>query len=115
LIIGTLLVMSLVLVATTVFPNINVGILCIVLGGALLLSLAVGIGFLGLRRRALPVGQDRAAASRDHRESWRMPPLALLGRPSWSRGRLVGMWALRGYLVIAVLLLFVKAVQLGRA
>ncbi len=42
-----------------------------------------------------------------------MPPLALLGRPEWSRGRLVAMWALRVYLVIAVVLLLVKAVQLG--
>jgi hypothetical protein len=42
-----------------------------------------------------------------------MPPLALLGRPPWSRGRIVTMWGLRVYLVIAVVLLLVKAVQLG--
>ena len=34
-----------------------------------------------------------------------MPPLNLLNRPKWSRGRVLGMWALRGYLVIAVVLL----------
>jgi hypothetical protein len=42
-----------------------------------------------------------------------MPALNLLDRPQWSRGRLVGMYALRGYLVLAVLLLLVKAIQLG--
>jgi hypothetical protein len=42
-----------------------------------------------------------------------MPPLSLLQRPVWSRGRLVGMYALRAYLVIAVLMQFVKAVELG--
>jgi len=47
------------------------------------------------------------------RADWRMPPLALLQRPAWSRGRLVGMWALRIYLVLAVLLLLVKAIELA--
>ena len=42
-----------------------------------------------------------------------MPPLNLLNRPKWSRGRVLGMWALRGYLVVAVVLLLVKAIQLG--
>jgi hypothetical protein len=42
-----------------------------------------------------------------------MPPLGLLNRPKWSRGRLLGMYALRGYLVVAVLLLLVKAIELG--
>jgi hypothetical protein len=112
LIIGVLLVMSLVLVATTVFPKVNVSALCLVLGGALLCALVLGIVLAALRRRALPAAQ-KAAVPREHRESWRMPSLALLGRPTWSRGRLVGMWALRGYLVVAVVLLIVKAVQLG--
>jgi hypothetical protein len=42
-----------------------------------------------------------------------MPPLNLLDRPKWSRGRLIGMYLLRGYLVVAVLMLLVKAIELG--
>ena len=42
-----------------------------------------------------------------------MPPLNLLSRPKWSRGRLLGMWALRAYLIVAVVLLLVKAIELG--
>jgi len=42
-----------------------------------------------------------------------MPPLALLARPQWSTGRKVAMLTLRGYLVVSVVLLIVKAVQLG--
>ena len=42
-----------------------------------------------------------------------MPPLALLGRPEWSRGRTLAMRALSVYLAVAVVLLLVKAVQLG--
>ena len=42
-----------------------------------------------------------------------MPPLTLLGRPKWSTGRKVAMLTLRGYLVVSVILLIVKAIQLG--
>ena len=42
-----------------------------------------------------------------------MPPLAFLSRPQWSTGRKVAMLTLRGYLVISIILLVVKAVQLG--
>ena len=42
-----------------------------------------------------------------------MPSLALLKRPTWSRGRLIGMYPLRGYLVLAVIMLLVKAIELG--
>ena len=47
------------------------------------------------------------------RATWRMPALNLLQRPTWSRGRLLAMYLLRGYLVVAVLMLLVKAVELG--
>ena len=42
-----------------------------------------------------------------------MPALELLERPTWSRARTIGMYALRGYLVIAVLMLIVKAIEVG--
>jgi NRAMP (natural resistance-associated macrophage protein)-like metal ion transporter len=110
LIIGVLLVMSLVLVATTALPHIDVTILAMVLGGVLVVALAVG-GAVMTRR---PAGAAAApAVPRAHRETWRMPPLALLGRPEWSRVRVLTMRALSGYLVVAVALLLVKAVELG--
>ena len=40
-------------------------------------------------------------------------PAELLERPAWSRARTIGMYTLRGYLVIAVLMLIVKAVEVG--
>jgi hypothetical protein len=48
-----------------------------------------------------------------NRATWRMPALNLLKRPTWSRGRLIAMYVLRGYLVVAVLMLLVKAIELG--
>ena len=108
-ILGVLLMLSGVLVATTLFPSIDVGRLVVGLGAVLLLVLAaMSVGALHGRRRV--VSRPRP---RPNRETWRMPPLTLLGRPAWSRGRLVGMWALRGYLIVAVLLLVVRAVQIA--
>jgi len=113
LIIGILLVMSLILIVTTVFPHVDVARLSVVLGGLLLGALATGGGATALARSRRPPPVSPVA--RGHRDSWRMPPLALLGRPPWSSVRVWTMRALSGYLVLAVLLLIVKAVQLGGA
>jgi Mn2+/Fe2+ NRAMP family transporter len=108
-ILGVLLMLSAILVATTLFPSIDIGLLVVGLGAVLLLVLvAMGLGALLGRHPAVQGAQPRV-----NRETWRMPPLAVLGRPVWSRGRLVGMWALRGYLIVAVLLLIVRAVQIS--
>jgi hypothetical protein len=53
------------------------------------------------------------SASTIPKKQWTMPPLALLARPQWSTGRKTAMLVLRGYLVVSVALLIVKAVQLG--
>jgi hypothetical protein len=51
--------------------------------------------------------------SRAQRQSWRMPQLALLKPVTWSPATRLTMALLWGYLAISVLLLIVKAVQLG--
>jgi NRAMP (natural resistance-associated macrophage protein)-like metal ion transporter len=115
-IVSILLVLSLILMTTTVFSHIDVKALAIVLGVTLLVVYAVVATVLILRRRSrIASGLDSVepVMSRARRENWRMPQLSLLERPKWSRGRLIGMYALRTYLVLAVLLLLVKAVQLG--
>ena len=110
IIVSVLLAMSFVLMITTLFTTINVNDLALVLGGILLVFYAIA-GVLMLRHRgARPL---TAVMSREQRANWRMPPLNLLSRPKWSRGRVLGMWALRGYLVVAVVLLLVKAIELG--
>jgi Mn2+/Fe2+ NRAMP family transporter len=111
-IIGVLVVLSLVLMATTLFPAINVPQLIGYLGIALTVVLLAGGAYTWARRRTRPAAA-LTAAPEVPRESWTMPPLALLARPEWSPGRRVGMFILSGYLVIAVILLVVKAIQLG--
>ncbi len=109
-IVSVLLVLSIVLVITTLFPGVAVGQLAIVLFAALALVLGGSGVWLLLHRGAVP---PRPAWTEEERRSWTMPPLALLDRPVWSVGRRVAMFSLSGYLVIAVLLLVVKAIQLA--
>ena len=110
IIVSVLLMMSLILMATTLFSSVDVTDLALILGGVLIVSYVV-IGIVLVRaHRGRPV---EPPVSKEVRANWRMPPLNLLSRPKWSRGRLAGMWALRGYLVLAVILLLVKAIQLG--
>jgi hypothetical protein len=103
--------LSLILMASTMFPAINVARLFTYMSIGLAAALAVG-GIYVLRTRpgaAVEVEQ----VAKDKRSSWTMPPLALLERPAWSPGRKAAMLMLRGYLVVAVLLLVIKTVQLG--
>jgi NRAMP (natural resistance-associated macrophage protein)-like metal ion transporter len=109
-IVGVLLMLSLILVISTIFPAIDITVLLLVLSVILFLALAAGGLWVWQERRT---SGPRPVVDRRDRERWRMPPLALLNRPTWSPARTVAMYALRGYLVIAVLLLIVKAGQLA--
>jgi hypothetical protein len=109
-VVSVLLVLSLVLMTTTVFPGIDVVVLFEVLAAALVVSLVVGGLFYARILRARPPVTVVAGPRRD---TWRMPPLALLERPEWSPGRKRAMLVLRLYLVASVVLLLVKAIQLG--
>jgi Mn2+/Fe2+ NRAMP family transporter len=109
-IVSVLLMLSLILMTTTLFTQVNVTDLALALGAVLLVSyIAVGAYLLRARHTRPPA----EPVSKERRANWRMPPLNLLSRPQWSRGRVVGMYALRGYLVVAVILLLVKAIELG--
>jgi hypothetical protein len=71
-----------------------------------------GLAVLRSRRRADAVAPVETGPSIPKAE-WTMPPLAFLSRPVWSTGRKFAMLAMRGYLLASVILLIVKAVQLG--
>jgi Mn2+/Fe2+ NRAMP family transporter len=110
-IVAALVELSLILVASTMFPTLNVTRLFEYLSVALVVGLAcVALYALRARRRG---GAIAAQEPHPDRASWTMPPLALLERPVWSPGRKAGMLLLRGYLVVAMVLLVVKSVQLA--
>ena len=109
-IISALLMLSGILMATTLFPGIDVTVLTQVLGGLLAVALVAFGGAWLVRRRPEPLNRERR---RDEREEWTMPPLALVDRPAWSPMRTVAVGAICVYLVVAILLLLVKCVQLA--
>jgi NRAMP (natural resistance-associated macrophage protein)-like metal ion transporter len=112
-IVATLVLLSLILMATTVFPNINVTTFALI-GAALLAAGLVALGLLTLRsRREARAAGITEQAPKVPKEQWTMAPLALLGRPEMSTGRRAAMLTMSGYLVVAVILLVVKAVQLA--
>jgi NRAMP (natural resistance-associated macrophage protein)-like metal ion transporter len=111
-IIAVLVVLSLILTVNVLFPSIDVPTMTAVLFAAMGVTLAVGgVGALVRRRRLRRVGQavDPLAAVRHlDRSTWRMPPLALVSRPVTTRFRTTCLVALRGYLVVAVVMIAVK-------
>lgn len=113
-IIAVLLMLSGTLMATTLFPGVNVTRLTIWLAAALVTGLIVAAAAVYAARRRAPARPVPLMSQAD-KLAWRMPPLALLQPVRWSAGTRLGMLALRGYLILSALLLLVKAVQLGGA
>ncbi len=117
LIVGVLLMLSGTLVVTTLFSGLSAATVAEWLSAGLVLGAAAAFGWLRLaqRRRGFAPSPREAFAGMTmaERMSWRMPPLALLKPVAWSPGTKLGVLLLRGYLVVSVLLLIVKAVQLG--
>ena len=110
IIVGTLLLLSLILVISTVVPSVDVTVLLKLLAPLILIVIAVGgVAMWWGSRRAQPI----PPASRSEREGWRMPALALLERPRSSPLRRIAMLLLGSYVVFAVILLAVKAVQIA--
>lgn len=114
LIVATLLLLSGILMATTLFPHIDV----VAVAGYLTLAMvALGLAAMPMLRwmaRRQPAAPPRQLPARGvDRNTWRMPPLTLLEPVIWSPGTRLGMIALRSYLVIGAVLLVLKAIQLS--
>jgi len=113
-IIWVLVLLSVILTASVLFPNITgAQIMEVLVGGA---ALGVGVGAFLLvqshRRRDVVTVND-ALAEVPNRGTWRMPPLQRLERPTMSLQRKVGLFTLRTYLAIAFILVIVKIVEVA--
>jgi hypothetical protein len=103
-----------ILIATTLFPDLNVIAVAGYLGlASLVFAVAAGPALRWLARRQPAPPPAKFPARGVDRNTWRMPPLTLLEPVTWSPGIRFGMIALRTYLITAVVLLIVKAVQLS--
>ncbi len=113
-VIATLLMLSGTLMATTMFPHLSGARVAVWLSVAMVAGLAgTAIALRIGRARRGSAAAPAARIAREQRRSWRMPPLAMLKPVTWSPTLKLGIIALRGYLVIAALLLIIKAIQLG--
>jgi Mn2+/Fe2+ NRAMP family transporter len=114
-IIGTLLLLSGILMTATLFPHLDVVAVAEYLAAVVVIGAAIaliGMRWSQRRRAATPPPHPQGPGEPD-KWNWRMPPLALLQPVTWSAGTKLAMIALRAYLVLGALLLIVKAVQLG--
>jgi Mn2+/Fe2+ NRAMP family transporter len=115
-IIGVLILLSGILVITTVFTHLAAATATLWVTVVLVVLLAGGAAWLriGRSRRGPEEAQPlRVQLTPEERLNWRMPPLALLKPVTWSPATKLGMIILRSYLAVSVLLLIVKAVQIG--
>jgi len=113
IIVGVLLVLSGTLMATTLFPHVDVTLVLVVLAAVLATGGTVVALALKVMTRRSETSRPTAEFSPADRLSWRMPPLTLLKPVRWSPGLRLGILALRAYLVLSAALLLVKAIQLG--
>jgi NRAMP (natural resistance-associated macrophage protein)-like metal ion transporter len=112
IIVGILIMLSLILAITTLFPNVDVTILTEVLSGILVVGLLIAGLMYFYQNGRTDVQTTKTEPTIDPR-TWRMPPLSQLPKPVWSKTRKFGMILLRGYLLVAVIMMIVKAVQIA--
>ncbi|MDH6114802.1 NRAMP (natural resistance-associated macrophage protein)-like metal ion transporter [Kitasatospora sp. MAP12-15] len=107
-VVGVLVTLSIILTASVLFPNIT---------AAAILDIMAGCGVVGVLAAGYAFTRKRTATMEDidrtGRDSWRMPPLETLTKPAMSATRKVGMSALRGYLLVAMIMVIFKLVTLA--
>ncbi|HEY3871477.1 MAG TPA: NRAMP family divalent metal transporter [Actinocrinis sp.] len=108
-VLGVLVSLSVVLTAAVLFPDIDAGQIMAILGACVVCGLA-GAGYSARARSGRPAS---APIDRTGAETWRMPPLAELGRARISAGQKLGMGALRFYLAMASVLVVVRIVEMA--
>jgi Mn2+/Fe2+ NRAMP family transporter len=112
-VIAILVMLSTVLTASVLFPEItSTQIITVFVAGTALTLVAGGYLVWSGRHHKDSDGADAHAPALD-RATWRMPPLALLTKPVLSAGSRTGLTVLRGYLLLASALVVVKVVQLA--
>ena len=113
-VVAVLISLSVILTASVLFPDISAQQIIDIMAACGTVTV-VAAGYLLARklRAGRPSVAGVAAVDQAGRDSWRMPPLALLQRPVMSASRKIGMSALRAYLAVAMVLVIIKIVELA--
>lgn len=113
-VVWALVLLSVVLTASVVYPDISGHAIIEILAGGTLLAVVALVAATALRRLRGAQSADGAPfVSKSERPTWRTPPLDSLPKPAMTLSRRIWMGALRGYLVVAVALVIVKVVQIA--
>ncbi len=107
-VIALLVMLSIVLTASVLYPSITGAQILWVLGGGTVLALVAAGVTLALRTNVAEPLLDLAL-----RPTWRMPPLAEMPSAKLTGATRVWMIVLRGYLLLAVGLVVVRVIQLA--
>jgi NRAMP (natural resistance-associated macrophage protein)-like metal ion transporter len=112
-VIWVLVMLSIILTASVMYPDITGETILEVLAGGTLLAIVGYATTVGLRklRRETADGEVQTYP-KGARDTWRMPPLDELPPPNLTLAKRVWMGVLRGYLLLAVALVIVKVVQM---
>jgi len=116
-IIWILVMLSVILTAATVFPDISGSTILGILGGGTVFAvLGYALTLLLQKGKSKPAMKGATVASlleqKERRAGWRMPPIEELPAPNLTLSKRIWMGVLRGYLLIAVGLVIVKVVQM---
>ncbi len=129
IVVGLLVMLSAILMISVVFGRVSAAQVIGILAACLVAAAVTGV-FLAVRawRRRPPAGREARAAvtaarrpgghglsekTRESRESWRMPPLAMLAPAPMSLARRVGMSAMYVYLGAAIILVIVRVAEIA--
>jgi Mn2+/Fe2+ NRAMP family transporter len=111
-VVWVLVMLSIVLTASVMYPDMTGETILEILAAGTVLAIvgyAATIVLRKLRREPAVVTQSWPEGARD---MWRMPPLHELPAPNLTLAKRVWMGVLRGYLILAVVLVIVKVVQM---
>jgi Mn2+/Fe2+ NRAMP family transporter len=106
-VIAMLVMLSIVLTASVIFPNISTEQIVVIMSG--------GVVFAGVTAVAMTVGQKNSGPkpSTAERQNWLMPPIATLPPAVLTPMNRFWLMTLRGYLVLAVVLVVFRVVTLA--
>ena len=113
-VIWILVLLSIILTASIVYPDMSGETILEVLGGGTLLAVIgyAAVLIIGKLRGEPAEASAVKANSKEERDTWRMPPLEELPAPNLTLSKRVWMGVLRAYLIVAVIMFIVKVVQM---
>jgi NRAMP (natural resistance-associated macrophage protein)-like metal ion transporter len=112
-VVAALVVLSVILTAAVLFPDISDTAILWTLGGGTVLGLAVAAGAWLLRRRGSGAPAVAPTYAHANHASWRMAPLGLLPPPRLTIAKRTWLAVLRLYLAVATILVIVRVMQIA--